>query len=155
VITTAIKLFEQLLQASLGIDTTELISRSDKERQDLLHHRLVRFGILPSRSQPEILTGPLRTFATALRTCYIPTHSFTGPAKLILMDDPYLDRNTNKQVQKQMITKWKRWTTPDLTVAYAPGNHMTALKSPNVAELANLIREQYCKTYPILQPSPT
>lgn len=126
--------YEQVVGHSLGIDRGDLDVCSETEQLELLHGRLVVEGLLPSRSEPDVLYGPLRTFATSLRTHYHPTGIFPGPVQLILADDAKLDQNTNLQNHKRVEEGWRRWA-PNLVCTHAPGNHMTMLKQPYVNDI--------------------
>ncbi|PTT00457.1 hypothetical protein DBR24_10705 [Pseudomonas sp. HMWF006] len=77
----------------------------------------------------------MRTFATALRTVYQPPLTYTGPVRLVLVDDPTLDAWGNQREQAAMLEGWQRHVN-DLAVWYGPGNHFTILKAPNVFSFA-------------------
>jgi len=101
---------------------------------------LVRYGILPQRSEPEVLRGPLRVFATSLRTCYTPANIYPGPLRLILADDPRLEETDNRRKQECLIERWKQWA-PGLISVHASGNHLTTLRTPHVDALALILRD--------------
>ncbi len=120
---------------SLGIDPPAFAEADGDTQMRLLHRGMVRAGILSERSSPQAMDGPVRTFATALRTVYRPALAYTGPLRLALVDDPTLDAAGNQREQAAMVEGWRRQAT-DLAVWYGPGNHFTILKAPNVFSLA-------------------
>jgi thioesterase domain-containing protein len=131
----------QKLGRSLGITIGDLELLDERGVRELLHKRLVVAGLMQPKSKPDILRGPLRIFATALRTNYTPGSVFDGPARFVLVDDRKLDFAGNRQRQAEMVAGWRAWI-PNLVSSHAPGNHMTVLDSPNVDVLADLLREQ-------------
>src|SRR5262249_51206004 len=133
-----IEIFELLLERSLGVTEKDLVSRSEAARMELLHGRLVDAGLMPRRSKPEVLCGPVHAFATALRAHYKPDKPYTGAVQLVLVEDSRLDQPANGRRREIAVQGWKRWA-PNLIELKAPGNHMTALKSPHVLELARFI----------------
>jgi arthrofactin-type cyclic lipopeptide synthetase C len=120
---------------SLGIDPLAFAEADDTTQMRLLHEGMVRAGVLSARSSAQAMHGPVRTFATALRTAYQPQLAYTGPVRLALVDDPTLDAWGNQREQAAMVEGWQRQVT-DLAVWYGPGNHFTILKAPNVFSLA-------------------
>jgi thioesterase domain-containing protein len=130
-----IETLEQVLGYPLEIGASNLDSCDDAAQRQLLHERLVRVGRMPRRSKPDVLRGPLRTFAASLRTHYRPDKVYPEPVRLVLVDDPKLDDEANRLQRERTIKGWRRWA-PNLFFLYGPGNHMTALKRPHVHALA-------------------
>ncbi len=120
---------------SLGIDPATFANADDSTQLRLLHDGMVRAGVLSQRAAPDAMHGPVRTFATALRTVYQPRLAYTGPVRLVLVDDPTLDEWGNQREQAAMLEGWQRQVN-DLAVWYGPGNHFTILKAPNVFSFA-------------------
>ncbi|MDX9669520.1 MULTISPECIES: non-ribosomal peptide synthase/polyketide synthase [unclassified Pseudomonas] len=120
---------------SLGIDPAMFANADDTTQLRLLHEGMVRAGVLSERAAPDAMHGPVRTFATALRTVYQPRLAYTGPVRLVLVDDPTLDEWGNQREQAAMLEGWQR-RVDDLAVWYGPGNHFTILKAPNVFSFA-------------------
>jgi len=120
---------------SLGIDPLVFAEADDATQMSLLHEGMVRAGVLSARSSAQAMHGPVRTFATALRTVYQPQLAYTGPVRLALVDDPTLDAWGNQREQAAMVEGWQRQVA-DLAVWYGPGNHFTILKAPNVFSFA-------------------
>ncbi|MFJ2709598.1 non-ribosomal peptide synthase/polyketide synthase [Pseudomonas sp. NPDC087346] len=120
---------------SLGIDPLTFAEADDVTQMHLLHAGMVRAGVLSHRAAPQAMHGPVRTFATALRTVYQPSQAYNGPVRLALVDDPTLDAAGNEREQAAMLEGWQRQVR-DLAVWYGPGNHFTILKAPNVFSLA-------------------
>jgi arthrofactin-type cyclic lipopeptide synthetase C len=120
---------------SLGIDPQAFAEADETVQMRLLHQGMVRAGVLSARSSEQAMHGPVRTFATALRTVYQPQLAYTGPVRLALVDDPTLDAWGNQREQAAMVEGWQRQVA-DLAVWYGPGNHFTILKAPNVFSFA-------------------
>ena len=120
---------------SLGIDPATFANADDTTQLRLLHEGMVRAGVLSERAAPDAMHGPVRTFASALRTVYQPRLAYSGPVRLVLVDDPTLDEWGNQREQAAMLEGWQRQVS-DLAVWYGPGNHFTILKAPNVFSFA-------------------
>ena len=133
-----VELFEDLVDHSLEIGPSDLDSRNEAAQLKLVHERLVRFGLVPRKSRPEVLRGPLRTFSACTRSRYTPNSAYTGFGHLIMLDDPKLTTKANSREQQNRIEGWKRWA-PNLVCLHGPGNHMTALKPPHVHVLAKML----------------
>ena len=112
---------ELLIERSLNIKEADLEFRSETAQRELLHLRMMSFGLMPPRSRPETLTGPLRTFASSLRTQYRPDQIYTGQVRLIAADDPRVDSEVNRLQHERVLEAWRQWT-PTLTFAHIPGN---------------------------------
>jgi arthrofactin-type cyclic lipopeptide synthetase C len=137
--TNLIEVFEQIAERTLGISTAELESREESQRRELLHQSLVNVGILPVRSAPDILRGPMQVFARCLRTQYTPATIYPGPVRMVLLRDPRLDDAGNRRFHEQCVKGWKRWA-PNSTVWHGPGNHMTAFDPPHVQIVADWLQ---------------
>lgn len=135
-----IEALELLLKKPMGIHRPDMELLSDSSQQALIHQNLVREGLLPMRSQPSVLHGPLRTLGMALRSRYKPKGTYPGPASLILVDDPRLDKRANQRKQDLLVEGWKKYVS-SLTCFHIPGNHLTALKAPHVRELARILAQ--------------
>jgi thioesterase domain-containing protein len=133
-----VEVFEETLERSLDISAEQAESLDEAGRLGLLHERLVRFGVLPRQSRPDVMRGPLHVYSTCLRTTYTPEASYDGPARLVLVADPRLGEAENMQHFLRTIEGWKRWV-PRLASSIAPGNHMTVLKKPHVNSIVSLL----------------
>jgi len=120
---------------ALGIEPLAFAQASDDEQLRQLHGAMVRAGLMPARSAPRALEGTVRTFATALRTCYRPAQGYSGPVGLVLVDDPSLDAAGNTREQAAMQAGWQQ-LMPQLALWQGPGNHFSILKVPDVFSLA-------------------
>ncbi|PTT24776.1 non-ribosomal peptide synthase/polyketide synthase [Pseudomonas sp. HMWF021] len=120
---------------SLGIDPAIFANADDTTQLRLLHYGMVRAGVLSERAAPNAMHGPVRTFAAALRTVYQPRLAYSGPVRLVLVDDPTLDEWGNQREQAAVLEGWQRQVS-DLAVWYGPGNHFTILKAPYVFSFA-------------------
>jgi amino acid adenylation domain-containing protein len=131
--------FELITGHPFEIAARELASRTEDQQLSILHQHLVQTGLLNRRSRPDVLRGPLRTFASGLRTPYHPDSSYDGPVRLVLADDPKSASNVNQQRHQQRIDGWKQWA-PNLLSCKASGNHMNLLNPPHVHRLSNWLR---------------
>ncbi len=119
----------------LDLDPLSFAEADDATQLQLLHAAMVRVGLLPPRMAPQVLHAIARTFASALRTVYRPQAGYSGPANLVLVNDPNLDAVGNQREQATMIDGWER-VMPQLAVWQGPGNHFSILKAPDVYSLA-------------------
>ncbi|MHA6885078.1 non-ribosomal peptide synthase/polyketide synthase [Ralstonia pseudosolanacearum] len=126
---------ELALGRSLGIDPAQLHAADEAEQWRLIHAGMVGAGLIPRRSQPGMLRGPIRTFGTALRTPYRPGRLYTGPVRLVLADDPALSREANEREQCRTVSELRGWA-PDLVAWRGPGNHFSLLTPPDVQQVA-------------------
>jgi thioesterase domain-containing protein len=122
-----VDVFGMILERPLGVLAEELEGLAEPAQLALLHECLVRSGLMPARTGPELLKGPLDTFAAALRASYTPRATYPGPVLLVLAED----RGGNAGLAEG----WRRWA-PGLEVLQGRGNHMTMLKQPQVQALA-------------------
>jgi len=100
-----------------------------------LHSQLLAAGVLPPRSRPSLLRGPLTTFAAACRTVYSPATPYGGKARLVLVDDPSLDADANLKQRQLYLSGWKS-SVSELELWDGPGNHYSMLRPPHVNALA-------------------
>ncbi|MGZ0700663.1 amino acid adenylation domain-containing protein [Pseudomonas piscis] len=137
--TAALLRLIESMQLSAGcdmdIDPEHFAAQDDATQMRLLHAGMVRVGLLSQRADPRAMHGAAWTFATALRTCYQPRESYRGQVRLVLADDPVLDAAGNRREQQDMIQGW-RGQVGELGLWFAPGNHFSLLKAPNVRQLA-------------------
>ncbi len=151
VVMKLIEIYEQVAGCQLEITSSDLESCDAAAQGELIHERLVAIGLLPRRSEPEILGGPLRTFAACLRTHYQPDKVYPELVRLVLLDDPKLDEETNWNQHGQRVAGWRRWA-PNLSFWHGPGNHMSALRPPYIQALAtwfSLVLQSNVLTEPI------
>jgi thioesterase domain-containing protein len=137
--------FEMVLGRPLGLKRAEIDMQPEAVQRTLLHERLVAEGLLPSRTTPDVLQGPLRTFAASLRAHFMPKQAYSGPMRLVLVDELKLDEIGNWRNQQLIMSRWKHWA-PNLEYVHGPGNHLTVLKPPHVKILAALLQEELSRT---------
>jgi arthrofactin-type cyclic lipopeptide synthetase C len=135
-----VEVLELAAERSLGISPTEVAARDGAGWLELLHGKMVELGLLGARATPEVLAGPLRTFARCLRTTYRPLGVYPGRLRLVLVDDPAKDEAANHAHFVEVERGWREWA-PGLVFSVGAGNHVTALKPPHVAALARLLTE--------------
>ncbi len=131
-----VEVFELTAERPLEIGAEEIAVLDEAGRLELLHGRLVRLGLLPRRSAPEVLRGPFRTFSSCLRATYWPDEIYPASLRLVLLRDSRYDSGANQSHSVKAVQGWKRWA-PALSFLVGAGNHMTALNSPNVRDLAS------------------
>jgi arthrofactin-type cyclic lipopeptide synthetase C len=131
---------ELVLGHPLGISRADIEWLSEGTQRELLHTNLVREGLMPPRSNPDELRGPLRVYGASIRARYVPDKPYLGPLKLVLVDDPRLDQASNRQQHQKIVKDWKHYA-PGLVSVQGPGNHLTMLKTPHAQTLANLIQD--------------
>ncbi|MDF0733008.1 amino acid adenylation domain-containing protein [Pseudomonas entomophila] len=120
---------------SLGLDAGMLARMDGVQALEALQAAMVRAKLLPARTTVDALSGPVRTFAAALRTRYRPVHRFDGPACLVLAFDPRLSRADNERDHQRTAAAW-RLRVPNLTVSVVDADHFSLLKSPHVERIA-------------------
>ena len=131
---------ELVLGHPLPISKADIEWLSEATQRELLHTHLVREGLMPPRSNPDELRGPLRVYGASIRARYVPDKPYRGPLKLVLVDDPRLDQASNRQHHQKVIKHWKHYA-PGLVSVLGPGNHLTMLKTPHAQTLAKLIQD--------------
>ncbi|AXV81558.1 hypothetical protein [Ralstonia solanacearum] len=90
--------------------------------------------MIPRRSHPDTLRGPIRTFGTALRTPYRPGRVYTGPVRVVLADDHALSREANENVRRRTEAGLRRWA-PELVAWRGPGDHFSLRTPPHVQQV--------------------
>jgi arthrofactin-type cyclic lipopeptide synthetase C len=137
-----LQIFEEFVSAirltferPISIDEQLLASGQSELLLAQLHSQLLAAGVLPPRSRPSLLRGPLTTFAAARRTVYSPAAPYKGKARLVLVHDPALDGEANLKQRQTYLSGWKSCVS-DLDLWDAPGNHYSMLRRPQVEALA-------------------
>jgi thioesterase domain-containing protein len=133
-----VEVLELAAERSFEIGAAQIRALDEDARLRLLHGRMVRFGLVPSRSAPAMMAGPFRVFAACLRATYRPSAVYPLPARLVLLRDSRLDLQADQLRVAEIARGWKDWLA-DVQVSVGPGNHMTALKRPHVEQLASLL----------------
>ena len=135
-----VELYEQMLQAPLGIEAHDFETRDTRQQLELLHERMVVTGLVPKRSSPDALRGVLACFECALRSRYRPAGVYRGRAMLIVPKT----MGDGAGVEESRSFSFSVWQTlaPELLLETAPGNHMTLLQPPNAGVLASLVSRQ-------------
>jgi thioesterase domain-containing protein len=136
VLVKLIEVMELATDKSLGIHRAEFESQNIAGQLRLLHEGILRVGLMPRRSTPNALRGPVRTFGAALRASYRPQVPFPGLARLALARDPRLDDRADQRERQATLEGWRLWS-PNITCWDGPGNHFSILKPPHVKTLAD------------------
>jgi len=122
---------EKAAGASTGLDISDLNRLPDHTRRRRIAAALADLKILPARTDPDALIGPLRVYAANIRTEFVPARIYSGEALLLIAeesDSPFLE----------VVDGWSSWIGT-LSSAKMPGNHFSMLKSPQVSHAINEI----------------
>lgn len=120
----------------LGLFRHQLAPLSPAQRLAAVHAAMTRHGLLPARTRPEVMEGPLQAFASALRASYRPARVWESRVHLIQADDPRRSAARNAQDQQHEYERWLLWA-PRLQRWKGPGNHMSMLRPPQVRLCVN------------------
>ncbi|AKU20749.1 hypothetical protein ACZ75_03720 [Massilia sp. NR 4-1] len=124
----------------LELALDELQQASEAEQYALLHRAMVAAGLMPERSLPNALRGPLRSFARCLRTAYTPEGQYPGP--LLLVQAAGSAAAAGEEARRAQEQAWRNYA-PRLQAWCAPGNHMTVLGEAHAAALAARLRAEW------------
>lgn len=133
-----VSLHEESSQRPLPLARADFENASPDRQLVRLHAGMVEVGLLPTRSSPELLHGPITCFEAALRTRYRPKATYNGPTLLVLAGSRSTAEPSHRLSADMMQSGWAHWA-PDLTSRVAAGNHMTLLKDPHVKAIAELL----------------
>lgn len=125
---------------SLAIDPNAFVAVDEAGGIALIHARLVDAGILPRRSRPDVLRGPIRTFHAALHTSYVPNGNTPLEIHLGLVSDPRHDAETNRANHEEALQRWRE-CAPNIKLWCGPGDHFSILKPPHVRALGEWWRQ--------------
>jgi arthrofactin-type cyclic lipopeptide synthetase C len=136
------QIFEEFVSAisrtferAISIDEELLATGESELLLAQLHSQLLAAGVLPPRSRPSLLRGPLTTFAAARRTVYSPATPYRGKARVVLVDDPAMDADANLKQRQLYLSGWQS-SVSELDSWNGPGNHYSMLRPPHVNALA-------------------
>jgi thioesterase domain-containing protein len=129
-------LYEQASARCLDIQLEALRARDPEAQLAYLHVRLVRGGLLPARTEPGCLRGPVAAFEAAIRTRYTPDGVFDGTLKLVLVPGPDEEEAAAARRMERDAQGWRRFA-PMLQFRCGGGNHVTLLKAPHVTGWAH------------------
>jgi thioesterase domain-containing protein len=130
-----VRVLELSAEKPLHIDTAEFVHLDRTERHRRLHEAMVRAGLMPRRSPPDVIAGSLRGFGTAVRTTYTPHGVYAGPVHMAFAAPSPLDGALERWKQDALFEQWQQWA-PAATRWQGSGNHVTILKPPNADVLA-------------------
>lgn len=80
-----VEVLELAAERTFEIDPETVRTLDEDSRLRLLHGRMVRFGMVPSRSTAAMLTGPFRVFSACLRATCRPGAIYPRPTRLVLL----------------------------------------------------------------------
>jgi arthrofactin-type cyclic lipopeptide synthetase C len=140
VLAAFISILEQLADRSLNLSIGFLDSLDEPGKLKVLHERAVRAGLMSSRSDADALKGPLRTFASCMRTAYQPAFVYPEFVRIVLLSDQRcFNRNSWRVDEQRRLEGWRKYGS-DLEFSRGPGNHMTVLKPPHVGAFVRWLR---------------
>jgi arthrofactin-type cyclic lipopeptide synthetase C len=134
-----VTLYEAAAERPLGVTRADLEARDAEGQLVHLHSALVRIGLLPKQSGPSLLRGPVRAFEAAIRTHYRPERVFAGPVGLVLVPLIGESEASYEERSARTLAGWKN-VAPQLVYRRATGNHVSMLKPPHAAGLADWVR---------------
>ncbi|HYH81147.1 MAG TPA: amino acid adenylation domain-containing protein, partial [Longimicrobium sp.] len=133
-----VEMFDLATEGRMEIGPREIEGMDAAGRMRLMHARLVRLGVMPRNSRPDILRGPFAAFSACLRAPYVPVGTWPEPLRLVLVRDPRMDEAANQRHFAEVVRGWKH-LAPALRFTIGDGNHITALKPPHVRSLGALL----------------
>jgi thioesterase domain-containing protein len=134
-----VDLYEEMAGRPLHIAADVLEPLSESRRRGLLHERLAEAGLVPPRSTPDVLTGPIRAFTRCVRTVYLPRQAYPQKVNLVLVDERHLDGPANLARHEEIVRGWQPHAAK-LDYWHGPGTHLTVLGDAYVGELAGHLR---------------
>ncbi|TPG63830.1 non-ribosomal peptide synthetase [Pseudomonas arsenicoxydans] len=130
-----IKIYDLMLEKPLPL-TRQDFSNLDPDAQiHCLLRALIYAGLLPDNTQMSVLQGVVRVIQANLNTCYTPQTRYEGLVHLINAEEGYVD---DRQIRE---ATWKTHVASAITMV-TPGNHMTMLIRPQVAQFAAWLERQ-------------
>ena len=133
-----IEVFELTLEHPIGLKGSDLASLPESSQLKLIHEKLVDFHLLPRRSSPDSLRGPLHAFAAALRCQYYPANPFRGTLHLGFVGNATALTSSSPFTASDMTEGWNG-LAERVVKFMTPGNHITTLKEPYVKVFASYI----------------
>ena len=124
---------------TLSIIKEDLENQTEIRQAEILHRCLINEGIMTSSTMSEVLLGPIRAFAMALRSHYTPTKPYPGLVQLVLAEDDEFAQSTSPQTKESTLEGWRLWA-PNLVYVQARGNHITMLKPPHLHNLVQRLK---------------
>jgi arthrofactin-type cyclic lipopeptide synthetase C len=96
-----VKLSEQSAECTLNLVADDFDGLNFAAQLELLHGRLEMVKLISRRPKPADLHGMVRTFATHLRTSYVPSGTYPGPVRLLLVRDAKDEEVTCRKKHKE------------------------------------------------------
>jgi arthrofactin-type cyclic lipopeptide synthetase C len=127
-----IEVLEDNFDRTLDVDDAAIRSGDVQTFTCVLHAALVKYHLLPARSAPDVLRGPLAVFTAARRSIYLPNRRYPGTVHLALVSCHRLDEHDKRTTYAR---KW-RDQVAELNVWYGPGTHSSILQFPHAKSLA-------------------
>ena len=134
-------------QQPLAVDLAQLHALDNDALITELHRVMVRHGLMPARSRPDVLRGTLTSFARSVRTTYRPARRHEGPVHLVQVPDRRAPPDQDARERAQYVVEWGRHAA-SLKTWQGPGNHLTILDTPHVEALAHWWKTTVLPTNP-------
>jgi thioesterase domain-containing protein len=133
-----LRMSEQAAQRPLGVEKEQLRSHDPSHNLKLVQEAMTRAGLLPPRTMRDALVGPMRMFSACVRNWFHTESVYSGPMRLIYLDDPRMDDAGNAETARHVRESWSDHA-PQLSLCRGPGNHITGLKNPHARDLIKLM----------------
>jgi thioesterase domain-containing protein len=131
-----IEILEKEAKQRLSIRGADLARLRESVQLRELRNSMLRVGLLSPHVDAHALRGMLSVFAANVNTLYAPSQRFDGKVTLIQAAKGF----ASKENAIRHAEGWKRQAR-DVSILATPGNHMTMLRLPYVAELGRLISD--------------
>lgn len=132
---------EQANECSLCLTRADLEQLSYEAQLSTLTDRMKAAGLLPSAARVDAVRSLVRVFSVNVNTPFVAKHRFPGEMLLVQAEEACSrdDLDSDDLDDDRVATAWTQHAA-ELVRVRSAGNHMTMLKSPNVASLASHIR---------------
>jgi thioesterase domain-containing protein len=126
----------------LGISRRDLEQLDYDAQQLKLMQSMKSVGQYPQAAKIASIKTLMRVFNMHVNTTYVPAQSFQGEVLLLQAGEPSVRHGPEDDDDLDNESATRSWSTyaRRLIRAVVPGNHMTILKSPNIAAVAARIR---------------
>jgi thioesterase domain-containing protein len=147
VLVRLIRTMEQANECSFGLTRADLQQLSYEAQLLRLTDRMKAVGLLPAAARVDVVRSLVRVFSVNVNTAYAPKHIFPGEILLVQAEQACSrnDLDPDDVDDDRVAELWMQYTDRLMRLKSA-GNHMTMLKSPNVACLADVVRAYLNRT---------
>ncbi|MGW0881236.1 MupA/Atu3671 family FMN-dependent luciferase-like monooxygenase [Streptomyces sp. NPDC002671] len=140
---TLVRVFERLFGCSLDVTHADLVALPDEEQIAHLRRALTERQVLPPELDDDVqLRGFVRTYIADQRSLHTPSEPYDGILTFFRAAQLHQD-NVPPEALAWILDDpargWGRFTSSPVAVREAPGDHLTMLTRPYVADLAKSI----------------